>query len=190
MYLDSSYFTGELSLPILSAKRTSVNDPTGIADKINQVSGEYSLEWYIERYEEEFLRKLLGDRLFEAFKEGISATSPLQIWIDLRDRIYRKSGGYSFSPAANYVYFHVTTAAASKTAMTGEVKSTNDRAVNVSPDAKMVKAWNDMCDNVHHIREWIFIHRKEIFDAVPEWSDYWQPWYASREFIPINRLGV
>lgn len=190
MYLDSSYFTGELSIPILSAKRTAVNDPTGIADKINQVSGEYSLEWFIERYEEEFLRKLLGDCLFDAFKEGISAASPLQIWIDLRDLIYRKSGGYSFSPAANYVYFHVMTAAASKTAMTGEVKSTNDRMINVSPDVKMVKAWNDMTTEVNRIRQWVFIHRKEIFNAVPEWSNHWHLWHFACEFRPINQLGV
>jgi hypothetical protein len=166
MALDRTYFTGELSIPMLS---TAKGDKTGVAallEQGNQVMGEYSLEWFIARYEEEFLRKLLGDRLYEAYSEGIAAETPLQIWSDLKSRIYGERGGFKFSPAANYVYFFIQTHAVSKTAMTGEIKFKGDHSVNVSPARKMVTAWNGMCDMVYEIWAWIREHYKEISEAM------------------------
>ncbi len=168
MALDRSYFRGSLALPQLATQSAPV---TGLASLATQITGENTLEWFITRYEDEFLHKMLGHRLYEAYLNGISSDEPLQIWLDLRDRIYIQKNGFGFSPAANYVYFYAMQTAASQNSMSGEVRHKPDFAEAIIHKRKMVLAWNDMVDAIQHIREWIWIHRKELHDAMPEIQD-------------------
>ena len=187
MFLDGSYFTGELALPQL-ATLPAAGDAIGVEKQL-QVVGENTLEWFIARYEEEFLRAMLGDRIFEAFRDGLDAETPAQIWIDLKTKIYRLDGGFSFSPAANYVYFRAMGNAATDTAMTGEVKHTGTYDKPASGVEKQVKAWNDMCDAVNSIRGWVFRNRTEIEEAIPD-ADSREIWCGGLHFRYINAYGI
>lgn len=187
MFLDGTYFQGELTLPQYG--RVSVEAESGTVDSLlNQTVGELTLEWFIERYEEEFLCELLGLPLYEAWKEGIAAANPAEIWTELKGRIYKVTGVGSFSPAAAYVYFHAMASSVSDTTPTGEKKFKGTFTDNVSVSRKMVKAWNDMCDEVERVRDWIYIHREEILDLMPFDADihYW----CSGNFRCINEWGI
>lgn len=177
MLLDRTYFTGGLSLPQLTTEQG-----VGVG-RITQIVGERSLEWFIAIYEPEFLNNLLGHRLAEAFTEGLKAVAPLQIWLDLRDKIYTRVGGVKFSPAANYVYFHAMRHSYSQTAMVGEIKYKPSHAVNMDAAFKIVKAWNDMRDPIFSIHQFV----------KDNWSDYKSfadGFPCDRWFRPINTLGI
>lgn len=177
MLLDRTYFKGGLSLPQLTTE-----EGVGVG-KITQIVGEQSLDWFISVYEPEFLNNLLGRKLAAAFIAGVQEAAPLQIWVDLRDKIYTRAGSVKLSPAANYVYFHVMRHSYSQTAMTGEIKHKPSHAANVDAAFKIVKAWNDMRDPIMSVRQFIednWNSYKPYADGLPccEW------------FRPINTLGI
>jgi len=187
MFLDGTYFQGELELPQYG--RVSAEAEPGTTDALlTQTVGGLALDWFIERYEEEFLRKLLGLPLYEAWKDGLAAAEPAEIWTELKNRIYRVTGVGSFSPAAGYIYWFAMAASVSDTTMTGEKKFKGTFSDNVSIVRKTVKAWNDMCDEVKRIREWIYTHREEILDLMPPCADihYW----CSGDFRHVNEFGI
>lgn len=187
MYLDGTYFQGNLVLPQYG--RMPKNAVSGTIDALlTGTVGEQSLEWFIARYEEEFLRKLLGSPLYESWTEGLSTAEPLQIWVDLKSHIFRTVGGIKLSPAANYVYFFAMRAAASDTTMTGEKRQAGTYSDNVSPSRKMANAWNDMVDAVQHIREWIYTHREDIADVMSGCVDFRE--WCGYNFSPINEYGI
>lgn len=66
MLIDRSYFIGELNIP-----------------NTNQVSVGEVLDWFIEKYETEFLSKVLGYELYKALKAGLIAPVVDQKWTDL-----------------------------------------------------------------------------------------------------------
>lgn len=189
MFLDGTYFQGNLVLPQYG--RMPKNAASGTIDALlTETVGEQSLEWFIARYEEEFLCKLLGLPLYESWIDGLSAAEPLQIWVDLKSRIFRTVGGINLSPAANYVYFFAMRAAASDTTMTGEKKQTGTYSDNVSSNRKMVTAWNDMVDAVCHIRGWIYEHRTDLLAAIPNGGPRnWRSWCVE-SFLDINEYGI
>lgn len=201
MALDRTYFVGELALPQLATQSAPV---TGLASLATQVVGENTLEYFIAKYEDEFLIHLLGHELYTAYTEGLQVEELLQIWLDLRDRIYTSRGGFNFSPAANYVYFFAMKQAATQSSMSGEARHRPDFADAEGHTHKMVKAWNDMVCMVAHIREWIYIHRKDIHPYVPPpdpslrlyhlYYYYWCRWIHYRcgdpVFEPINVYGI
>lgn len=187
MYLDGTYFQGNLVLPQYG--RQPKNAEAGTIDALlTETVGEQSLDWLIARYEEEFLRKLLGSPLHEAWSEGLAAETPSQIWLDLKDRIFSIVGGIHISPAANYVYFFAMKSGASDTTMTGEKRQTGTFSENVSVVRKQVAAWNDMVDAVHHIREWIYARREDIADVMSGCVDFRE--WCGHDFSPINEYGI
>jgi hypothetical protein len=187
MFLDGTYFQGELTLP-QRGKIDNGAQPGEIGYQRTKTVGELSLEWLIERYEEEFLCSLLGLPLYEAWKEGLAAATPAEIWTELKDRIYKVTGAGSFSPAAGYIYFHAMAASVSDTTMTGEKKFKGTFTDNIPVVRKQVKAWNDMCDEVKRVREWVYHHRNDFAALMPD--DYrWEYWSVER-FDYINEFGI
>lgn len=140
MILDYTYFQGKLALP--NVRHGSHNDLSNVLN----IVGTQSLEWFIAKYEPEFLRNLLGDKLFNAFKEGREQQPTSQKWIDLEKALYWQDGIYKFSPAANYVYFFIKENLISQTTVHGEKRGTMDYgADSVNETDKQVSAWYDMC---------------------------------------------
>lgn len=185
MFLDRTYFTGNLALPQLVSSAAPAMDAASMA---TQIVGEQTLEWFIAKYEPEFLLYLLGEKLYKAFTDGISAETPDDVWMELKGRIYAESGKYKFSPAANYVYWFAMRQAVSQTAMAGEVRTTPDFAGNISPTRKMVTAWNDMVDATEHIRDWIYDNQDDFAIAMDLNYVLWKMRWHS--FSPINEFGI
>jgi hypothetical protein len=157
MALDRTYFVGNLFIPGMSHGVAPSFGSDARRQQGNEVNGNYSLDWFIAKYEDEFLVKLLGKELFDAYKEGISAETPLDVWVELDKQIYREKNGFKFSPAANYVYFEIINASVTDTTLAGVMKIEGGDGVKAaSIVGKQVKAWNDMCDMVGDIRRWIW----------------------------------
>ena len=143
MIIDHTYFKGELYLPNLK-----LNDSVGHASNALQTVGENDLSWYMEKYEREFLIRLLGTSLYKSFIDGLNEATPLRIWLDLRDAMTIQTDNYKLSPIANYVYFFVSRRGRTQTGIQGESRGTMSYAEIAEDSDKLTKAWNDMCDMI------------------------------------------
>ena len=159
MTIDPSYFFADLSL---------VSDSTYDAA---------ALQEFIDSKEPELLEKLLGYELYAAFVEGIAA-DPVELrFADLRDgKVYEDgkvkwpgliftSGTAKKSLIANYVYWHYVRDNFSFT--TGSSEKKTDLAINVSPDAKLVRAWNEMVNWNHQLYVFLLANA----DVYPEFVE-------------------
>lgn len=164
MYLDNTYFTGQLYIPGLQYR-------SGVG-AVMQAVNEYSLDWYIEKYEEEFLVELLGRNLYNEMVDGVNNNEDK--WIALRDKIYR-AGDVSFSPAANYVYFSAMRDFQTQTSMTGEVRGKNSHSIIVPAYDKLVRVWNDMVRMCRDIVQWM------AEEGYGNLNCYW---------VTINKFGI
>lgn len=175
--LDSTYFQGELHIAGLTKRSTSV----GVSSIIQAVN-ENTLEWYAAKYEIEFLNKVLHQKLAKNFIAGLSGSDP-EIWVEMKKALVVEIGVFSYSPIANYVYFYLSRRGRTQTTMKGEVKATQDYAVNVDDADKLSKIWNDMYYNV---KDFYLNFLK------PNWNTYKS--YADRfpcnDFETINALDV
>lgn len=186
MLIDRSYFVGDINIPNTS----------------NAAVGSL-LDWFILKYETEFLDKVLGYELHKAFKTGLQEVSIPQKWIDLRDGVeYTNvqgkprfwhgllaavSGDVSFdnSPIANYVYYWYMRNSHTQTSAMGEKKSKTENADNHSPANKMARAWNEMAECVRELVDYMNANKTDY----PEWEEQDQ-WCMLRSFHPINEFSV
>lgn len=181
MILDGTYFQGELYLPMIKNNE----EVEGLAEMIQSI-GENNLDWYIAKYETKFLVNVLGEKLYESFITGLSTSPILPKWIALKNSLFIVGEKFSYSPAANYVYFYVTTNGRTSTTLKGEVVEEQSYAKNVTNGDKLVKPWNEMC------RQISTFYRDFLF---PNWDIYkddadLQTCIRSREFTSINTLGI
>lgn len=129
----------------------------------------YDLSAYIARYEDEYLELALGE-MYNPFCEYLrSGESGDDRWDNLKGKlaIELKDSGFTLkrSPIANYVYFHYLRDHQSDATATG-VKKDTDEGTLVSPELKMVRAWNDMVSMNDALFRWIDSNRNDY----PEWS--------------------
>ena len=176
MFLTNAYFQGMIYLPNLATGQPRV----GIGQMLVAVA-ETSLNYFIQEYEREFLVRLLGIRLYDAFTSGMSGQDK-EKWERLRDTIFNATTPFPTSPAANYVYFQLIRNGITTTTMKGEVTPEQDYAKNASPDNRLVMAWNAMLPMIRSIRQF-------IIDNKADYGDYVEPACWS-EFRPINRMGI
>lgn len=172
--IDSTYFFGELS----------ISQPTA------------TLQMLIDTKEPELLTKLFGYPLYKEYAAGIAAGTPDQKWLDLRDGVEYTSesgvltkwpglrftlGTAKKSLIANYVYWFYLADNITFTTASGQKKS--DLPVNAGPDAKMVRAWNEMVNWNFQLNDFLL---KNIVDY-PEYSDVV---ICDELFTNQNRLGL
>jgi hypothetical protein len=99
--IDKTYFVGEINIP-------DTSNPA-VLERLN---------FFIAKYEEEFLKTVLGYSLWKEYTDGIVVTpTPLAKWTELRDGKEYTIGDKSYkypgfrdatlkqSPIANYVYY-------------------------------------------------------------------------------------
>lgn len=177
-FLDHTYFQGEEYLSDLQASPNAV----GVAAFI-QVAGEQNLNWFIAKYEPEFLVKVLGLELYNDFSEGMQEETPDKRWINLKDSLYWSVNGYKFSPAANYVYYWAKRAGRTQTTMKGEVIGELDYASTAEDADKLIKAWNDMCDLLIRFRYFLQENRDSF-------EGYRHCYCYHSEFQKINKFGI
>lgn len=187
--IDETYFIGELNLP-------NTND-----ENVIEV-----LEQFIDKYEKSFLTDLLGYELYKEFTAGLKVSPVDQKWKDLRDgaeytynqRLYKWDGlirdETQTSPIANYIYYHWQRDAISQTTAIGEVASKSENSIRVSPSGKMIRAWNEMVNELWKLVS--FLDAKA--STYPSWS-----WYGDANgtyftnharlkdiFYPINSMNL
>jgi len=161
--IDETYFTGELSLPNITAAR-------GNASGVNmalQTVGESNLGVFADKYIVDYLVRLFGRKFALKFLDEIVQPAPLQMWLDVKDQLIKEFHSYKASPVANYVYYMVSRAAVTKTTMSGEKKPKSDFAYNVSNSDKLIRAWNEMVDMTVPIVKWFC----EKYDTYTDYAD-------------------
>lgn len=192
MIIDHTYFTQKLSLP----QRGNTEGQDLIAD-------------FIETYEEEYLKKVLGYDLWLAFSTGIEGSgTPDQRWLDLLEGLpftylsknYNWDGFETLlkTPIANYVYYKYMEDQSTINTLAGTTVQVVDNNSRVNAVSKMVDAWNRMVDmnktlwmflkaNTSVYPEWI----DDDFQAWPWWSDVNYPYgNCSDLFRKINSLDL
>lgn len=172
--IDTSYFFGELS----------ISQPTA------------TLQMMIDSREPELLTKLLGYELNKNYTAGIAAGSPAQKWLDLRDGkeyttasgTLTKWSGLRFtvgtakkSLIANYIYWHYLNDNITFTTASGQKKS--DLPINAGPDAKMIRAWNEMVD-------WNFQLNAFLLANIVDYPEYNDVIICDELFNLQNRFGL
>lgn len=173
MYLDMTYFQGELYVP-----GYKYSDSGSISDILNIV-GDINFDWYIQEYEKSYLIRLIGKSNYDKLIKNASPDSEhINQWTDLRDMIFNVSNGFKTSPAANYVYFFFMRNFQSQTSPTGEVKGTQDHTHIVSPYGKLVRVWNRMVEMSNRIHRYL-CDNKDKYDDFPTY-----------DFRPINEFGI
>lgn len=115
---------------------------------------------FIGKYEPEYLRKLLGDELYNDFLVHEDEGRHDACWEGLKVLLVSDCGEFKISPIANYVYFHLLRHAQSTATMNG-VKTDGDENL-ISPQRKMVYAWNDMVSSNRRIYIWLTGHFKNV----------------------------
>jgi len=121
---------------------------------------------YIEHYQDEFLRAMLGDTLAEEVETHLNDNDGEAE--DLCEQLRK--------PFAHYIYFKIAGDANQSMAITGLMllKSAN---VNQSPRQRMVSVWNDM------------VKLNKRFVAWAEDSDY-EVYYHVNMVTPINQFNI
>jgi len=149
--IDTSYFFGEL-----------------VISQVQSGAGATAMQLIIDSREEELLVKLLGYELYKAYQAALAlevddtpgpAVLLEERFRDLRDgKEYTDSSGVLVkwpglrftvgtskkSLIANYVYWHYIRDNHTFTTGSGEKKS--PLAINALPEAKLVRAWNQMVE--------------------------------------------
>lgn len=160
-----------------------------------------TIDLLISELEPKILGDLLGYELYKAYKAGIAVLpTPDAKWTNLRDGVeytnrqnrLTKYRGFKFvegtakkSFIANYVYWHYMEIGETDTTGTGEKKSDNVNAVNASPVAKQVKAWNEMVDMIYELIEYLLTN----VDTYPEFQLHYG--YIPRDIVKKqNVLGI
>ncbi len=113
--IDKNYFWGALYIADLSEAREAAE-----------------LDRYIAKYQKEYIKRMFG--------AAYSVLDELQE--ELADLVRDETT--LTSPIANFVYFHYQRDKATVSTASGEKQINIQSTANVSPNEKIVRAWNDM----------------------------------------------
>ena len=189
--IDLTYFVGPLNIP----------NTTELLEVANEVN------WYINKYEPEFLQKALGYPLYKAyqadkenqrFKDIIEGAEYTDIygniakWPGLIQEVKPAIPAGDNTPAspaqkvsviANYVYYWRQRSNTTQSTGIGEVRPDGDNSQTVSPRQKMISSLNE----IHYkVKELVaFLEAKQ--DVYTEWT-YIDKVNALRTFGFINPI--
>lgn len=166
-YIDTDYFVGNINLP-----------NTDSAETQNEI------ELYIKKYESIFLTNLLGKTLYDLVVANTTSWAPITVtgvYDDLvngaaftdsnGDANYFEginggnlfvTGGFKRSPVANYVYWHIMRDRASNTAGIGEMVTSVENGIRISPAYKMAEAWNEMVDLLLVMNDYLIVNEVDF----------------------------
>ena len=139
---------------------------------------------FINRYEAQYLKKILGVDLYNAFKAGYEATPPIaEKWTELAEALADSTN--KISPIANYV--QVWYLRRVDISDTGVVGSKTDNSVRLDPTDLIVQVWNEMVPLNIEFAEWLEDNR-----ATYEVDDIEIPCFVEGEGLlaKINAFGI
>jgi hypothetical protein len=175
MIIDLTYFDGAISLSVL-----------GNEAAINQA---------IQTYQEQYLRKVMGESLFlvflseagagSGFSSGFSsgfggggAVIPAR-WTWVLDGKTYTHNGYTHifkgirTAVAEFVYWNYRKYVTTSTLSSGEASGKSENADTVSADPKMIAAWNDMARSSRYLAHMLeYLKDSNDADVYPEWDRY------------------
>lgn len=177
--IDYTYFKGKIVIP-----------------QVTNAAGRNEVNEFIEIYETEYLKKVLGYDLWKAFTEGIvgSPGGYEQRWIDLlqgkeftyNGKNYKWDGFESLNqnPIACYTFYQYMNRPLNT--LVGTAVQNVDNNSKISPSRLMIMAWNTMVDSNRVL--WMFL--KANSSIYPEWDQvnwaldwwYWQ-WLDSDLYV-------
>lgn len=168
MIIDYTYFVGKTILP-----------------QVGNTEGRSTVESFIETYETEYLKKVLGYDLWKAFTDGIEGSgTPDQRWVDLLEGAEYTCQSHTKlwpgfeakpSPISQYVYYQFMQDGAINNTLVGTATQAVDNNNKVAPFEKMIDAWNDMVEL--NILLWNFLYANR--SVYPEWdyASQWGSWF-------------
>ena len=131
------------------------------------------LQEYIDTFENEYAKKLLGKELYDEFAAGIIESIPAAKWTALKAKIKTKS--------INFIYFNYISETASFNTQVGEVKPNVENARIMPPVDRLVRVWNELVDWVYDdFMEW-------MTDNASDYPNYDASYYC---FRTINCFGI
>ena len=143
MIIDKTFFIGEIAI-------------AGIENTLD--GAPLNLDYFIEKYEPEFLHELLGEDLFNDFKAGLLIAPIPSKWTDLKARL-EKAFGTNFPkdhcPIAKFVYHQYWIDKVTQASPIGEVVANSENSIRVSSDVRLVTVWNSMVDDNYEIARWL-----------------------------------
>lgn len=105
------------------------------------------LQVYIDKYEQKYLRALLGLGLYTELKDGLLQSPIPDKWVDLVAQFNE--------PLTYYVYWHWLKGNNDYTNNSGVSRKKNENSEMVSPMAQMVSRWNNMVEaNWDMVKGW------------------------------------
>lgn len=177
MIIDISYFTGSILITGLSATGTGVAVQVAKAKKDN-------LNYFIAKYENQFLNYLLGEYLTNEFKAEIAKETHDVKWDTLLSKLKKNeiigTTNYNYSFIANYIYYYYQRNELTDTTSTGEY----DAPQRMTIINKSVFAWNSMVNDVMKFLEWMDEVYKDYY------TDY-DSFIINKDLTNyINSLGI
>lgn len=180
MIIDYTYFRGEITIAQLS-----------------QASVREDLQLLINKYEQRYLKQLLGLDMYNAFMAGIDPISGAdQKWLNILQGVEYEHNGNTYewigfendlkeSPIANYVYYKYITKEVELTTGIGQVVPKAENAVIASAVPKLTRAWNEMVDWQRGLIRYLDDNRS----LYPEWRPYtdYSRWYWGYDNNYCNR---
>lgn len=153
MIIDKSYFILDISLP---------ND-------------EYSnIDLYIQRFENEFLKKAFGSELADKLKAGHESVTDI-----INGAEYNVNGksvkwkglknDEKISPIAYYVYYWYRRNTITYTTNVGEKKAKGENAASAEIGVKMAKAWDNLKETLNECYDYL-IHSENDYGEVSLWN--------------------
>jgi hypothetical protein len=167
MFIDTTYFVGEILIPNL----TGVSPV--IAGNVEEVTR------FIKKYEPDYLLNVLGEELYDALKTGLAANPIEAKWTVLKNKFI--NADIPASPIAGYVYFHVMRDRFTTTTALGEVENAAENSINALNSYKIASAYNEAVREGKKIRSWL----SENTSTYPEFASA-----GSYSLRPVNIFGV
>ena len=176
--IDCSYFyTGPLAIENAKAHGDMDNNAYAVQEAITG---------YIEHYQDEFLRNMVGDALAEtvvkhladteAFEQALAEAEDGEEVVPYVNKPLEELCGKLRPSYAHYVYFKIAGDANQTMTATGLVALKSANAYQV-PRQRMVKVWNDM------------VELNKGFVAWAEKSDY-EVYYQVEMVTPVNQFNL
>lgn len=149
MIIDVAYFQGDFNIA-----------------QLGQLAVQEKLNTYIDKYEVEYLKAVLGYKLYKAFTEGLLIDPIDPKWLALRDGgEYTDRNGYTAkwegltavdtSPITAYVYFHFVNSEVSFLSGSGPVVAKTENSTRAMPSPFQAEAWNAMVEQNRVLGEFI-----------------------------------
>jgi hypothetical protein len=174
--IDSTYFIGEISIPGLT-----IAESTGVAKAIGD--GQIAeLEWFIHKYEKKLLTDLLTAATYTNFLLELNDVDCNPQWTILKNMLVDEDN--LTSCIANYIYYWWKRNEATMSTGVGGAIPQTENALRVSPEFKMMSAWNDFSQTILEIVDYIKANPEDFNKVGYDYSDF----VASVQ--PINVMNV